>query len=78
MTFISEFGINRALEWDRFIELAQHEAFTFPGKSLIGLLSKPNAWAPHIASSRQMQQGNPGDDFSPGSGRPLGTFIRAR
>jgi DNA mismatch repair protein MutS2 len=48
--------INKALEWDRFIRLAQNEARSYPGKERLGQLDHPQAWAPNVANARQMQQ----------------------
>ncbi len=55
MKFNSEFGANRALEWDRFIDLAQAEACTEPGKIRIGQLRNPETWANDLALAKQLQ-----------------------
>lgn len=56
MAFSPEFGINRALEWNRLLDLAHSETRTVPGKTELLKLQSPEAWAPDIASARLMQQ----------------------
>ena len=46
----------RALEWDRFIELAQREARTVPGKVLLGQFTERTHWAEDIPAAQAMQQ----------------------
>src|SRR4051794_38421117 len=46
----------KVLEWHRFIELAQNEAGTEPGKLQLGELLESSAWAPDIQTARIMQQ----------------------
>lgn len=45
----------RALEWDRFIELAQLEAKTSPGKAALASLLTPSEWATHPGAAEFMQ-----------------------
>ncbi len=45
----------KALEWDKLIELAQKEARTEPGKLLLESIKRPENWASEISSARQMQ-----------------------
>ncbi len=56
MSFTSEPQVMRALEWDRFIELAQVEVRTEPGKTLLDQLKDSTHWAADILMARQMQQ----------------------
>ena len=51
----SKLNIVRAVEWERFLEFAQKEAYSDPGKALIHELLDPNHWAQDL-SSAQIQQ----------------------
>jgi DNA mismatch repair protein MutS2 len=46
----------QALEWGRFLELAEKEARTDLGKDLVRELSESTTWAPDVATARVMQQ----------------------
>lgn len=46
----------KALEWDRFVELAAREARTEPGKARIRALVDASAWAGSAGSARVLQQ----------------------
>jgi DNA mismatch repair protein MutS2 len=46
---------SRALEWPRFLALAEAEGRSEPGKRLISQLADPATWASDLASSRQRQ-----------------------
>lgn len=48
-------SLNRALEWDRFIELVQSEARSYPGKKLLKLLVNPKNWASSLLEARELQ-----------------------
>lgn len=52
----SVLAVHRALEWDRFIQLAQQEARTAPAKENIDLLNLPENWAPHLSAAKLLQQ----------------------
>ena len=45
-----------ALEWNRFLELAQSEARTHSGKAGVHALSDSAKWAPDLATARMLQQ----------------------
>jgi DNA mismatch repair protein MutS2 len=45
----------RAVEWEKFLELAEKEAFTTPGKDLIRQLIDPHHWAADVGSAQLMQ-----------------------
>ena len=46
----------QALEWGRFLELAEAQARTERGKSLLRELVHSEHWAPNLSASRLMQQ----------------------
>src|SRR5689334_13590661 len=56
MAFTSDYGTNRALDWDRLLDLAQKEARTVPGKNLLEKLRDPKNWAPEITTAKLQQQ----------------------
>jgi len=46
----------KVLEWDRFIELAQKEARSFPAKQVLEDLRDTTTWAEDVTTARLMQQ----------------------
>lgn len=48
-------SIIQAVEWERFLELAKKEAFSEPGKELVGELTDPLNWAPDVQTARSRQ-----------------------
>lgn len=46
----------RALEWDRFIQLAESEARSEPARALLKSLEDPEHWASELSTARLLQQ----------------------
>ncbi len=56
MTFFSKSKATQALDWNRFLDLAENEAKTIPGKTLIVQLKDFNSWASDIQTAQDLQQ----------------------
>jgi DNA mismatch repair protein MutS2 len=52
----SETAVSRALEWDRFLSLAEEEALSEPAKLQIKQLSERSNWANSLAAAKLLQQ----------------------
>jgi DNA mismatch repair protein MutS2 len=55
MASIPRIEINRVLEWDKLLILAQKEARTEPGKALLSALENSTRWASDLASAKLLQ-----------------------